>query len=821
MTFRINVQTLEVKKLGKNGNVPDKILGAGLAFYMGSLYFYGYYWPDRPNNINEQSLYRYDIALQTWGIVEVIGEKPEKRVFHSTFVYNDEMFIVYGLYISTSIIYDSIWKFVFSSSTWELISNIAGDGVVNTGNPQNESIVYILYGRNSINIFNAVFYFDLSEPVPTRKYLSNNWDSPSKRKNHCSMVINDHIFIFGGVSDSVTHLNDMWYFDITNNYWIYISVTGAIPSARQLAACGSFQGNSILLFGGTNQIVNFNDLYYFDAYLYQWKEITPIMSPSPTPRFSACLAIYQTNLLILGGRDDTSIFDEIWVYNYLNNKYMLSNADDPLKIPATNYKCWIDSELEVIYVISGVLLNLKPVNTIYKIQIIQVYDSIKTMTSLVYETSIPLLSQNSLIISGDYAYLIFGTYWEYVTIPSIIEINYKTGAEVVWNFDADFTFYGHIAGHYKDSIYIFGGGSSSGGIIIGNSANNGLYKITKSNTMLSRLECSSGTIGNECTPCQSGYYEKDSKCVPCPAGRYSTTIASTGVYQCFPCNFGQFNNKLGNTYCYDCLPQDYCPILSVSPGKRTEVPLYESTQPLAYKSDTNSIEKLVSQFWYGLGGLIVIITLFGIAHQNLWEKIRKIDCFITQHPQELLIPVIYKKTHIGGIFTIFFILAAGITIIGSIMTFYLDNVTEIKSLVPVIILSDEIDAETLVITISLYSYGGDCIENSECSPSQNFVYSGFNYTSNSTVCVQEGTTCTIIISYYKYSISSTSSLNLQFRDPSASASLITINVTSSSSIPGEKSGIFLPIFTNSDYEIFLGTSPTIVTFELTPSVLIS
>lgn len=814
------MDTLEVEKLEKTGEVPNKILGASLSFYDRAFYLFGYYWPESQSDNTKQELYKYDLALRTWEIVDVLGDKPEHRVYSSTFVYNDELFLVYGVIIDTSETLSSICKFTFASKTWTFLSDVSGDDVINSGIAQYNSFAYLVFGRSSNEIYNSVSYLDLSEAIPKKVYLTTNWDSPSKRKNHCSIVVNDHLLIFGGVTNKGTHLNDIWSFDFTNNHWVYLIVTGAIPSARQQAACTKIRDNGLMIFGGTNLVESFNDLYFFDTTFYVWILITPEAGVSPTPRHSACLAAFNLELFILGGRDDANVYDQFWHFVYLTNKFTLINENDPIKLPIFDYKCWTDIEnlAPVVYVIGGRLINFKPVNTIYKIQILEKNKEFSTVTSLHHEYSMALPSQSGFVKSGDYVYLIFGAYWEYISVPYIFELNYKTKAETMWPFDTEYSIYSHIAEHYKDSIYVFGGGISIGRIIMGMSANNNLLKIDRSESVLTRLECSRGTIGDTCEPCKAGYYEQNSECIPCPSGRYSVIIASTTAFQCLPCDYGFFNYKEGNSYCFECLSQDYCPIGSMEPITKGSSPSYLSIQPLEYQPDITLINQLVNNLWYASGGLVCLVLLFGLVFHDLFEKIKKIDCFADSHSQDLNVPVIHRKTKVGGFFTILFALAAGITVIGLFLSYNLNNIIESKSLVPLLTLDTEISAATLEITTAFYVYSGKCVQDSECIPENTFFYAGFEFLSNKTVCKKEGTTCIVSITYYGFSISSTSTVNIQLLESSACASVITVNVTSTSSIPGESSSVFLPIFTGSDFKVFLGAKPTIVNFELTPSV---
>ena len=711
----------------------------------------------------------------------------------------------------------SIWKFNLLTNEWKLVSDVSGDEIGYTDMVQSQAVIYSVCGLGVAESFNSVFYIDLSQSSPGRRVLSDNWDSPPKRKNHCSFVVNQHILIFGGVDESGIYYNDLWYFDLASYTWNYVVTSGNTPAARELAGCASYGGNSFLIFGGRDSTNIFNDIFYFDCYRNYW--INPGPATAPSVRYSSCLTVYEGAVYILGGQDDMSIFDEIWIYNYLYNSFYLINSNDKVRIELVNYDCWVDGETTTsLYVLGGINSSSQSSSALYQIIIIQNGGGYATSTRLVYETHIPVPSESAMVQDGGFIYVIFGSYWKKTAVPLILILNYKTFEEYYLELESEFALYGHTAVHYGDSLYVIGGSSTIAGIELGFIENNRFYRLKRSTSDLVYLGCSAGTLEPDCTACPAGTIYQDSQCVSCPPGRFSTSVASTSLNQCIPCAYGSYNSEGGRTYCVDCPTTGYCPIGSTTPMQRTDISQYQVIQPPAYVQNTSEISGIVSEMWYGAIGTFGIVIGFAITHKKFSRKIKKIDIFSTQHNQQLNVPVMYRKTRIGGIFSVFFILAAGIIVGGAFMTYFQDNISETKSLVPILLLENSISASSLTVVVSFYVYGGGCVTNSQCSSYNIFSDSGLTYSSRTISCSQSSSTCTVSISYTGFSLPSDSTISLQMLEPLASATSISVNLTSISSIPKAESSVFLPVSTGSDLLLFLGTKPTVVTYELTPSV---
>ena len=102
-----------------------------------------------------------------------------------------------------------------------------------------------LYGSSSILINNFLYFFlgtpknsvkftDLTSQALEISTLLPQIEFPLPRKNHISHLLENEIYIFGGVTDSKIYLNDIWKFNLDKSEWIEIIPSGIIPDAREL-----------------------------------------------------------------------------------------------------------------------------------------------------------------------------------------------------------------------------------------------------------------------------------------------------------------------------------------------------------------------------------------------------------------------------------------------------------------------------------------------------------------------------------------------------------------------------------------------------------
>ena len=198
-------------------------------------------------------LFRYDLESFTWDIVKTYSRPPGPRSIHYSCIYLDELYIFYGLMPEYSYEYDSIFKFNFKTGNWTAVGvNTSHKNFLATSLLISNKF-YFIYGRNFKSFMNSVSFIDLNKPGLFPEYLSPNWVSPSSRVYHCSFIVNDNMYIFGGSNgdNSINEkfYNDIWSFSLTSEKWSLVKQLGLIPSERSNFGSIVISGDVFIIFG--------------------------------------------------------------------------------------------------------------------------------------------------------------------------------------------------------------------------------------------------------------------------------------------------------------------------------------------------------------------------------------------------------------------------------------------------------------------------------------------------------------------------------------------------------------------------------------------
>lgn len=172
--------------------------------------------------------------------------------------------------------------------------------------------IYILFGGLSNDqLFESTLMYDMK---------TETWSnitpalSPQPRVFHSMIYDNkfDSIVLFGGIGGEIgmnaTIYNDTWIFNYSNRTWTEIFPSNH-PSRRLLHSMVYDQANEkTLLYGGTNEAVDFFDVWEFNLADHDWR----FLDNNDLARFSvgteAVYDSYRGQMIILGGGLGSGIF---------------------------------------------------------------------------------------------------------------------------------------------------------------------------------------------------------------------------------------------------------------------------------------------------------------------------------------------------------------------------------------------------------------------------------------------------------------------------------------------------------------------------------
>lgn len=815
---------MESKKLSNDGNPPLNRVLSTIVYYNESLYFYGYSIKNLYNQLEDGTeLYRYDLGLQFWEVVETFGTPPGILMAHYACVYNHSMFIMYGHRQDALIEYDSIFRFDFHTKTWIFLSEVPNSSIALSGFVQVDSKFYILFGRSGKSNSNAVGCIDLLDPYPTLKAITEIWVYPPGRSHHCSFIVGENLYIFGGSSKSnevETFYNDLWAFNFVSLTWSLITVNGSVPPGIKNMACIKISGEIFGIFGGITADGLQNRLFYYHEPEYRWRE--EVFSYGPSVRADSCVAFSNNKIFTVGGSGNNVVFNEIWIYDNVEKVFIFIEITE-LTQGISSAQCWAEkiNDSECLLVISGGIDGYEyPIDEYI---IIHYYFNTNT-----YEIAKGTLGSStnktifgaytSVVINGNYLFRFGGIIFSGLTLNNILLFDLVTRETRYLSSTVPFNLYGHTADYYKKTFYIFGGEKSKEFYATKGSYNSLIYRIELEDTDSISLICSEGTYGPYCEPCPVGTYFKDGACSLCPKGTYGKIKAATEKVQCIPCPAGYFSSKEGSIFCLQCESGSICPIGFSVPIQNLHKPSNSSIQPGHYTKNLFFLSS-INLMWYTcilISSVFIILTLLSA---RVKKGLKVIDILVTRHINKLNSPVIYRQTSIGGLFTLVFILISIVSLTVACLNFFYNNIDEYQALVPINSLDIDISSKVLQINSTFYGYGGECVTSGECISDIIITDTGLSYTKKSVLCNSSKIKCEVTVEYENAFIKGKDAQVLfSLQEESSYAKSIGVNVTSCCSIPEEISSFFTFINTASDSILFKGIEPSIFYAEFTPTV---
>ncbi|EDU50276.1 kelch domain-containing protein 3 [Pyrenophora tritici-repentis Pt-1C-BFP] len=193
------------------------------------------------------------------------------------------------------------------------------------------SKIYIFGGQVEGFFFNDLVAFDLNSLqssasrwevlLPnTKEQISPQGKSPPARTNHSVVTWNDKLYLFGG-TDGLTWFNDVWTYEPRSNSWTELDCIGYIPVARE-GHSAALVNDTMYIFGGrTQEGVDLGDLAAFRISSRRWYMFQN-MGHSPSARSGHSMTSFGKHIVVLAGEPSSSISDR----NELSLSYILDTS---------------------------------------------------------------------------------------------------------------------------------------------------------------------------------------------------------------------------------------------------------------------------------------------------------------------------------------------------------------------------------------------------------------------------------------------------------------------------------------------------------------
>eukprot|EP01062_Namystynia_karyoxenos_P016242 TRINITY_DN15915_c0_g2_i1.p1 TRINITY_DN15915_c0_g2~~TRINITY_DN15915_c0_g2_i1.p1 ORF type:complete len:441 (+),score=133.26 TRINITY_DN15915_c0_g2_i1:121-1443(+) len=232
-----------------------------------------------------EDFYRYDFHRKEWTQVELTGQPPTGRAFHSAVMHRGKV-IIFG-------------------------------------------------GCNGRGRFNRISRID-GETGVCEEVQSISGELPATRYCHTAVEYQGRMLVFGGKCggrNSNRRLADMFSFSFDSKEWSVVEPKGEAPSSRS-AHTSVIYGNKMLMFGGRDGEGRCcEDFYEFHLDTTVWRKLDCQQSLLMRARHSA--VVHNDSLVIFGGWSGKKKLNDLCIYNLDTGrlKQVHDNDENDTKLP--------------------------------------------------------------------------------------------------------------------------------------------------------------------------------------------------------------------------------------------------------------------------------------------------------------------------------------------------------------------------------------------------------------------------------------------------------------------------------------------------------
>ena len=281
----IDLPSWYIDKIINAYDVPSSKYGATASAINNCIYFIG----GSTSTSKSKSNLEYNIDGNTWSIKT---DMPTSRDFLSSTEVNNFIYCIGGAdasYLNTNECYDP------STNTWTTKKSMSESLSYLTSSTIGNNI-YVVGGRND-----TTFYWGSNYCYDT---LTNTWSnktslpSGSGRSGHSSVVIDNKMYIIGGLTSSGVS-NSIERYDVNTDSW---STIYNMSVSLQLLSTESY-GDKIYIIGGIDSRDSYTySIYSYDIVKNEWNKLYDLNEPKA--RASSC--IVGSVIYIMGGTINTN-----------------------------------------------------------------------------------------------------------------------------------------------------------------------------------------------------------------------------------------------------------------------------------------------------------------------------------------------------------------------------------------------------------------------------------------------------------------------------------------------------------------------------------
>ena len=178
---------------------------------------------------------------------------------------------------------------------------------------------------------------------------------------HSASLVNNEIYVFGGVSDDNVMQSSVYKLDTSSQVWSVVSTLGYTPTGRLFAtSVMDTNDNVCYIIGGVEKLAPTSyatSILSFDTKFNTFSEVE-LTSESriPTARYSQSAVIDLKNraIYMFGGKNQDIYFNDFWVYDIQTSTWLEFISSFTIQpVGRAGHSSAFDSDNNLVYIIGG------------------------------------------------------------------------------------------------------------------------------------------------------------------------------------------------------------------------------------------------------------------------------------------------------------------------------------------------------------------------------------------------------------------------------------------------------------------------------------
>ena len=359
----LGVASGSIKRLRPNSTIAATLLNTTVKFYdtVASTNFGAIILVDTVDNIIDQLIVRLGLGVTqtklrasyydgvksfgngTWSTLDYVKISPPPIAGHSQTSLLNNQFIVFGGQLYSGSYSNVAWSYNYLNLEWNVITpNVSAGSVIppslsnHAAVWQNStSLLWLFGGKRSAQSVSSDIY-TLNSKLSIWKKIDIIGTSPTPRYLTASAILNEKLFVYGGIDGSNTVLKDFWSFSLNTLTWTQLLSMG--PDALSGASLTAVNGTELILFGHNSfdRSSPTPRLWRYSTVSNTWTLISPDGTAPTSFTSGSAVLLDHRRILYLGGLASTSGVpqSQSFIYNSGINSWTNFTA---LNLPTESY----------------------------------------------------------------------------------------------------------------------------------------------------------------------------------------------------------------------------------------------------------------------------------------------------------------------------------------------------------------------------------------------------------------------------------------------------------------------------------------------------